>query len=104
MRNTDLVNYIGFSTGGNGFTGVKVRYATDVTRRTKTLVKMGATDITFFPLPKAMSKIDAVQYLATLKTAEVMNTAAQEAITRATSRLAPNTSKKANTSSSEDTE
>ncbi len=43
----------------------KVRFANDL-MRTKNLTKSGHTDITLVELPKAMLKLDAIQYIATL--------------------------------------
>ncbi len=42
----------------------KVRFANDL-MRTKNLTKSGHTDIILVELPKAMTKIDAVNYIAT---------------------------------------
>jgi hypothetical protein len=45
--------------------GFKVRFANDL-MRTKNLTKSGHTDIVLVELPKAMLKLDAVNYIATL--------------------------------------
>jgi len=87
MRNTDKVNFVGFSTGGTGTTGVKVRYAVDQFRRTQVLAKIGATNINWFKLPTPMTKVDAVQYLIALPTMPTEQVY-QEAIARASARLA----------------
>ncbi len=44
--------------------GFKVRFANDL-MRTKNLTKSGHTDIILVELPKAMSKLEAVNYIAT---------------------------------------
>jgi len=44
--------------------GFKVRFANDL-MRTKNLTKSGHTDIILIELPRAMSKIDAVNFIAT---------------------------------------
>ncbi len=44
--------------------GFKVRFANDL-MRTKNLTKSGHTDIVLVELPSAMTKIDAVNYIAT---------------------------------------
>ena len=43
----------------------KVRFANDL-MRTKNLTKSGHTDIVLVDLPKAMLKLDAIKYIATL--------------------------------------
>jgi len=63
MRNTDKVKFVGFSNGGKGSTGYKVRFAVDQLRRTKVLAGIGCTDITWYQLPKDMTKSEAVVYL-----------------------------------------
>lgn len=88
MRNTDKVNFVGFSTGGTGTTGVKVRYAVDQFRRTQVLAKIGATNINWFKLPTPMTKVDAVQYLIAHQDALPTEQVYQEAIARASARLA----------------
>jgi len=55
----------------------KVRFANDMLR-TKNLTKSGHTDITLVELPKAMLKLDAIKYIATLD--EFDNVAARAAI------------------------
>jgi hypothetical protein len=44
--------------------GFKVRFANDL-MRTKNLTKSGHTEIVLVELPRAMSKMDAVNYIAT---------------------------------------
>jgi hypothetical protein len=89
MRNTDMVKYVGFSNGGKGTTGYKVRFAVDSVRRTKVLAGIGCTDITWFELPKDMTKADAVQYLQTFAkaTPSISGQVYQDAISKAVSRL-----------------
>lgn len=89
MRNTDKVKFIGFSNGGKGSTGYKVRFAVDQVRRTKVLQNIGCTDITWFSLPKDMTKAEAVQYLQNNN--NVTEQAYQDAIARAAARLIENT-------------
>jgi len=55
----------------------KVRFANDMLR-TKNLTKSGHTDITLVELPKAMLKLDAIKYIATLD--QFDNVAARAAI------------------------
>lgn len=94
MRNTDKVKFVGFSNGGKGTTGYKVRFAVDQVRRSKVLQKIGATDITWFPLPKDMTKAEAVQYLSNHAKSEAPLQAQvyQDAIARAAARLISQTS------------
>jgi hypothetical protein len=89
MRNSDMVNFVGFSTGGKGCNGTKVRFAVEKVRRSKVLQKIGATDIIWHSLPKAMSKVDAVNYLQSHTSSLNLDQVQQEAIARATSRLIP---------------
>lgn len=69
MKNSDKVNYVGYSIGGNSPKGTlvtKVRFCTtdsNYALRSKELQKMGAT-IWFTKLPSPMTKDGAVQYLA----------------------------------------
>ena len=48
----------------NGVT--KVRFANDLVARIKILTKAGATDINLVELPRAMTKLEALQHLQTL--------------------------------------
>lgn len=52
----------------NGVT--KVRFANDLVARIKILTKAGATDINLVELPRAMTKLEALQYLQTLGISE----------------------------------
>ena len=45
---------------------VKARFANDLVARIKILNKAGCTDINLVELPKAMTKLEALQYLQTL--------------------------------------
>lgn len=87
MRNTDMVKFVGFSNGGKGTTGYKVRFAVDSVRRTKVLAGIGCTDITWFQLPKDMTKADAIQYLQNKSDASISGQVYQDAITKAVARL-----------------
>jgi len=93
MRNSDKVNFIGFSTGGKGCNGTKVRFAVEQVRRSKVLQKIGATNIIWHALPQAMTKAEAVQYLQKQTTALNLDKVQQDAIVKATSRLIPKTTK-----------
>jgi len=55
----------------------KVRFANDL-MRTKNLTKSGHTDIVLVDLPKAMLKLDAIKYIATLD--EFQNVGSRTAI------------------------
>ena len=55
----------------------KVRFANDL-MRTKNLTKSGHTDIVLVDLPKAMLKLDAIKYIATLD--EFQNVGSKTAI------------------------
>lgn len=89
MRNSDKVKFVGFSNGGKGTTGYKVRFAVDQLRRTKVLAGIGCTDITWFQLPKDMTKAEAVQYLQNHSKTDnsISGQVYQDAITKAVSRL-----------------
>ena len=89
MRNSDKVKFVGFSNGGKGTTGYKVRFAVDQLRRTKVLAGIGCTDITWFQLPKDMTKAEAVQYLQNHSKTDnsISGQVDQDAITKAVSRL-----------------
>lgn len=101
MRNSDMVRYVGFSNGGQGSTGYKVRFAVDQLRRTKVLAKIGATDISWVSLPREMTKAEAVQYLENHSKTDtnISGQVFQDAITRAASRLYPKTPKTKTTTS-----
>lgn len=89
MRNSDKVNFIGFSTGGKGCNGTKVRFAVEKVRRSKVLQKIGAINIIWHALPEAMTKADAVNYLQTQTSSLSLDQVQQEAVARATNRLIP---------------
>lgn len=91
MRNSDKVNFIGFSTGGKGCNGTKVRFAVEKVRRSKVLQKIGATNIVWHALPTAMSKADAVAFLQANQNSMNLEQVYQEAVARAASRLIPQT-------------
>jgi hypothetical protein len=91
MRNSDKVNFVGFSTGGKGCNGTKVRFAVEKVRRSKVLQKIGATNIIWHALPEAMTKADAVNYLQNQTTSLSLDQVQQEAVARATNRLIPKT-------------
>lgn len=46
----------------------KVRFANDLVARIKILTKAGCTDINLIELPKAMTKLEALQHLTSLGT------------------------------------
>jgi hypothetical protein len=92
MRNSDKVNFVGFSTGGQGCNGTKVRFAVEKVRRSKILQKIGATNIIWHALPTRMIKADAVNYLQKQTSSLNLDQVQQEAVARATSRLIPNNS------------
>ena len=54
----------GTATNPNGT--VKARFANDLVARIKILNKAGCTDINLIELPKAMTKLEALQHLQTL--------------------------------------
>lgn len=91
MKNSDKVTHVGFTIGGNspkGTLGAKVRFITNDTNyvlRTKELKKMGADEVFFIPLPNPMTKVEAVNYLAS----QTKNTSStvQDAISYAMKRL-----------------
>ncbi len=60
---TDKTYTVAGTSKHNG--GFKVRFANDL-MRTKVLAKHGHTEIVLTELPRAMSKIDAVNYIAAL--------------------------------------
>lgn len=80
MKNTDLVNYVGYSVGGNSPKGTlvtKVRFCTtdsNYVLRSKELEKMGASTW-FVKLPHAMTKNEAVAHLASLNEVHVTQNA-----------------------------
>ena len=56
-----LFTVAGTATNPNGTT--KARFANDLVARIKILNKAGCTDINLVELPRAMSKLEALQYL-----------------------------------------
>jgi hypothetical protein len=54
---------VGTATNADGT--VKARFANDLVARIKILNKAGCTDINLMELPKAMTKLEALQYLQT---------------------------------------
>jgi hypothetical protein len=89
MRNSDKINYVGFSTGGNRITGTKIRFTTDQVRRSKGLQKTGATNIIWYALPVAMTKAEAANYLQNSATSLNLDQVQEEAVSRAIARLVP---------------
>jgi hypothetical protein len=62
MATDKLFTVAGYATNPNGT--VKVRFANDLVARIKILNKAGCTDINLVELPQAMTKIQALEYLA----------------------------------------
>lgn len=58
-----LFTVAGTATNADGT--VKARFANDLVARIKILNKAGCTDINLVELPKAMTKLEALQYLQT---------------------------------------
>lgn len=92
MKNSDKVTHVGFTVGGNspkGRLAAKVRFITNDTNyilRTKELKKMGADEVFFVSLPSPMTKIEAVNYLASQN--KNPTPIVQDAINYAVKRLA----------------
>ena len=61
MSQDKLFTVAGTATNPNGTT--KARFANDLVARIKILNKAGCTDINLVELPKAMTKLEALQYL-----------------------------------------
>ncbi len=61
MAAEKLFTVAGTATNADGT--VKARFANDLVARIKILNKAGCTDINLMELPKAMSKLEALQYL-----------------------------------------
>ena len=61
MSQDKLFTVAGTATNTNGTT--KARFANDLVARIKILNKAGCTDINLVELPKAMTKLEALQYL-----------------------------------------
>jgi len=64
MATEKLFTVAGTATNPNGT--VKARFANDLVARIKILNKAGCTDINLIELPKAMTKLEALQHLQTL--------------------------------------
>ena len=64
MATEKLFTVAGTATNADGT--VKARFANDLVARIKILNKAGCTDINLIELPKAMTKLEALQYLQTL--------------------------------------
>lgn len=94
MRNTDLVEYACFSSGGvtaKGNTmGAKLRFTNDHVRRTKILRSIGVTEFHWIKLGKPMSKVDAIKYIQNSKDKVLAsNNAYQNALQHAADRHIP---------------
>ena len=63
MAAEKLFTVAGTATNADGT--VKARFANDLVARIKILNKAGCTDINLMELPKAMTKLEALQYLQT---------------------------------------
>ena len=61
MATEKLFTVVGTATNPNGTT--KVRFANDLVARVKILTKAGCSNIELMELPKAMTKLEALQYL-----------------------------------------
>jgi len=61
MATEKLFTVAGTATNPNGTT--KARFANDLVARIKILNKAGCTDINLMELPRAMTKLEALQYL-----------------------------------------
>jgi hypothetical protein len=61
MSQDKLFTVAGTATNPNGTT--KARFANDLVARIKILNKAGCTDINLMELPKAMTKLEALQFL-----------------------------------------
>jgi hypothetical protein len=61
MATEKLFTVAGTATNPNGT--VKARFANDLVARIKILNKAGCTDINLIELPRAMTKLEALQYL-----------------------------------------
>jgi hypothetical protein len=64
MATEKLFTVAGTATNPNGT--VKARFANDLVARIKILNKAGCTDINLIELPKAMTKLEALQHLQSL--------------------------------------
>ena len=66
MATEKLFTVAGTATNANGT--VKARFANDLVARIKILNKAGCTDINLVELPKAMTKLEALQYIQETQT------------------------------------
>ena len=66
MATEKLFTVAGTATNADGT--VKARFANDLVARIKILNKAGCTDINLIELPKAMTKLEALQYLQETQT------------------------------------
>lgn len=93
MKNTDMVSFVCFSTGGsrdgNKTIGTKVRFTNDRTRYTKALSKLGVSEVHWVDLPSPMTKAAAIAYLRNSNDNTLTNQVYQDAINKAASRLIP---------------
>jgi hypothetical protein len=93
MKNTDMVSFVCFSTGGSRdgtkTIGTKVRFTNDRTRYTKALNKLGATEVHWVDLPNPMTKASAIAYLRNSNDNTLTTQVYQDAINKAASRLLP---------------
>jgi len=64
MATEKLFTVAGTATNPNGT--VKARFANDLVARIKILNKAGCTDINLMELPRAMTKLEALQHLTSL--------------------------------------
>lgn len=64
MSNDKLFTVAGTATNSDGT--VKVRFANDLVARIKILNKAGCTNINLVELPRAMTKLEALQHLQTM--------------------------------------
>jgi hypothetical protein len=64
MATEKLFTVAGTATNANGT--VKARFANDLVARIKILNKAGCTDINLMELPRAMTKLEALQHLQSL--------------------------------------
>jgi len=94
MRNTDLVEYACFSSGGVTATGntmgAKLRFTNDHVRRTKILRKIGVTNFHWIKLGRPMTKIEAIEMIQNSNDKVLAsNTAYKAALAHAAERHLP---------------
>lgn len=87
MRNSDSTNFIGFSARGKGCHGTKVRFAIEKVRRSKSLFKIGVTNLVWYQLPEAMTKVNAISYLQSQIISFNLTQVQQDALVHASKRL-----------------